>query len=365
MRITTIVRVAIVSAVTLMLAGCALPHSLTSTPNRLLGRQIHLTADFDNVAGLYPGNEVSVLGLPVGQVDSVIARGHYVEVAMTVDDGVPIPADAIAALVSPQLITNRHIELTPAYTGRGPTLRDGAHIPLEHTRTPVELDRILRTFDDLGKSLAGDNSGGPMASRVLFPLLDGNGDRIRETLDALSTAFRTTLANKDQISDAVIRLNNLTQVVADNDRTVREFSARLTELVTLMKDQAPGLRAVLTQLDDFVANTSSVVAENRQPLVDALNRLTTITTQMRGHATDLIEITDVAPLFFRNFAAAMSPQTGSIRLHLLTDKSLFDGEALSLLCERVQLRADGCRTGKLTDFGPDFGLAGALLGLTR
>ncbi|AHH16318.1 MCE family protein MceD [Nocardia nova SH22a] len=364
MGIRNTARAAALAFAALLLAGCTVPHGISSLPDRLLGEQKHITADFGNVAGLYPGNEVSVLGLQVGTVDSVVPRGHYVEVRMTIDDGVVVPAEAIAALVSPQLITNRHIELTPAYSGKGPVLADGAHIPLERTRTPVELDRILRTFDDIGKSLAGNNTGGPMASRVLFPLLDGNGDRIRETLDALATAFRTTLADKDQISDTIVRLNDLTQVVADNDSTVRDFSARLTQLVTLMKDQAPGLRAVLDQLDDFIANTGAAVGENRQPLVDALRRLTTITDQMRGHGRDLTEIADIAPLFFQNFAAAMSPETGALRLHLLTDKSLLDGEALALFCERAHLRADGCRTGKLEDFGPDLGLAAALAGLT-
>ncbi|MFE2955545.1 MCE family protein [Nocardia tengchongensis] len=364
-RATTL-RVALLALVTLLATSCsALPHSLTSVPDRLLGKQKHLTADFENVAGLYAGNEVAVLGLTVGRVDKVVPRGRYVEVHMTLDGDVDVPADAVAALVSPQLITNRHVELTPAYAGGGPKLADGAHIPVERTRTPIELDRILRTFDEIGRSLTGDSKDGPMASRVLFPLLDGNGDRIRETLDALSGAFEVTLADKDQISDSIVQLNELTTVIADNDRTVRDFSGRLTELVVLMRDQAPGLRSVLEQLDDFVANTSAVVGENRQPLTNALNRLIAITDQMRANARNLTEIVDVTPLFFQNFANAVSPDARAVRLHLLTDKSLLDNELLSLFCERVQLRSDGCRTGRLADFGPDFGLTLALLGMTK
>ncbi|WP_336087303.1 MCE family protein [Nocardia sp. SSK8] len=362
---TRIARLAVLAAVAALLSGCsALPQSLTSLPDRLLGSEKTITADFENVAGLYVGNEVSVLGMPVGRVTELVPRGQTVQVRMVVDPEVELPADVVAALVSPQLITNRHIELTPAYTG-GPTLPDGGHIPFAHTRTPVELDRILRNFDDIGTALAGDNTDGPMASRVLFPLLDGNGDRIRETLDALAGAFEVTLANKDQIANAVVRLNDVTQIVADNDATVRDFSARLTELVTLMRDQAPGLLAVLTQINDFVANTSAVVAENEQPLTDALLRLTTITAQMRDHARGLTEIVDIAPLFFQNLGNTVSPETGAVRLHLLTDKSLLDNELLAVFCERVQLRSDGCRTGRLQDFGPDFGVLAALLGLTR
>ncbi|RDI45266.1 MCE family protein [Nocardia mexicana] len=365
-RTRMLLRATVIGAVAILAAACSvLPHALTSLPDRLLGKQIHLSADFENVAGLYSGNEVSVLGLPVGQIDAIEAKGHYVQVRMTIDGDVVLPADAMAALVSPQLITNRHIELTPAYSGTGPTLADGMHIPLERTRTPVDLDRILKNFEQLGASLKGSSTDGPMASRVLFPLLDSNGDKIRETLNALSSAFEVGLANKDQISSAIVELNDLTTIVADNDQTVRDFSARLTELVDLMRAQAPGLHAVLAQVNDFVTNTGTVVAENRQPLTDALNRLIGITGQLRDNARGLTEIVDVGPLFFGNFANSMSRENQAARLHLLTDKSLLDNETLSTFCERVQLRADGCRTGRLADFGPDFGLMFAVLGLTR
>ncbi|WP_330179673.1 MCE family protein [Nocardia sp. NBC_01503] len=360
-----ITRLTLLCVVGLLSASCSLPQGFTSLSELWGYDRIHLTADFESVAGLYVGNEVDVLGLPVGSVDAITPKGAYVEVRMSLDAGTEVPAQALAALVSPQLITNRHVELTPAYTGDGPVLTDGTHIPLEHTRTPVDLDRILRNFDQLGQSLKGSSTDGPMASRALFPMLDGNGDKIRRTLDALASALQVSLADKDQISTTIVKLNEITQIVADNDQTVRDFSGRLTELVALLRDQAPGLQAVLTQLDDFVTNTGSVVAENRGPLTAALTRLTTITQQMRDSAPGLTEIVDVAPLFFQNFANATSTEQGALRLHLLTDKSLLDNETLALFCERLLVRSDGCRTGKLQDFGPDFGLTAALLGFTR
>ncbi|WP_245717688.1 MCE family protein [Nocardia jejuensis] len=360
-----LLQLTVLAAVALLGAGCALPQAFTSLADSVRGGRIHFSADFENVAGLYVGNEVAVLGLPVGTVDAITPRGEYVEVRMSVDHGTEVPQDALAALISPQLITNRHVELTPAYTGTGPLLTDGMHIPLARTRTPVDLDRVLRNFEQLGQSLQGDPADGPMASRVLFPMLDGNGDKIRQTLDALSSALEVGMANKDQVSTTIVKLNEITQIVADNDQTVRDFSGRLTELMTLLRDQAPGLQAVLAQLDDFVTNTSSVVADNRGPLTTALSKLTTITQQMRDNSRGLTEVVDIAPLFFQNYANATSNEQGALRLHLLTGKTLLDNELLSLFCERVQLRSDGCRTGRLMDFGPDFGLTAALLGLTR
>ncbi|QIS21988.1 MCE family protein [Nocardia terpenica] len=364
MTLRRLLKLVAVCWITALATGCGLlPASMTALPGQYLGDHLHLSADFENVAGLYAGNEVDVLGVPVGKVDTIEAKGSYVQVTMLLDAGVKIAPDAMAALVNPQLITNRHVELFPAYSGSGPTMADNTHIPLPRTRTPVELDRILQTFDQLGAALKGDNQTGPMASRVLFPLLNGNGDRLRETLDSLSSAFRTTLANKDQISDAVVKLEEVTQIIADNDQTVRDFSGRLTQLVDLLGAQAPGLQAVLTQLDAFVTDTANLVGQNRDQLAGALQRFVAITAQMRANARNLTEITDVTPLMFQNLSNATSREAGALRLHGLFDKTILDGEALSTFCERVMLRLDGCRTGKIADMGPDFGLTAALLGI--
>ncbi|MGV9675766.1 MCE family protein [Nocardia sp. NPDC003482] len=364
MRIRHAFKLAALCCAASLATGCGLlPDSLTALPDAYLGDHLRISADFDSVAGLYAGNEVDILGVPVGRIDSIEAKGSYVQVVMLLDKGTKVPADAMAALVNPQLITNRHVELYPAYSGDGPAMADGTHIPLPRTRTPVELDRILKTFDELGQGLKGDNQTGPMASRVLFPLLDGNGDKLRATLDALSAAFETTLANKDQISDTIVKLNEITQVIADNDRTVRDFSGRLTELLTLMGDQAPGLQAVLTQLDAFVTNTATLVGQNKDQLAGALGRFVAISDQMRANARNLTEITDVTPLMFQNLSNATSREDRALRLHGLFDKVVLDGEALSLFCERVAMRLDGCRTGRIADMGPDFGLTAALLGI--
>lgn len=366
MKRVTMRRSAATIALLAMVSGCSLvPDSVAQFGDQAVSGSRTISADFENVAGLYEGNEVAVLGVPVGTVTKITPRGSYVEVIMSVRADVRLPADAVAALISPQLITNRHVELAPAYSGTGPELERDAHLPLARTRTPVELDRILESFDQLGAALKGDSQTGPMASRVLFPLLDGNGDKLRETLDALSGAFEVTFANKDQISNTIIRLQEITQIIAENDQTVRNFSGRITELADLLGQQSPGLQAVLQQLDDFVTNTATLVGDNQDQLGGALTRFVAITQQMRDNARNLTEIVDVAPLMFQNFDNAVSREERALRLHGLFDKIVLDSEILSTFCERVQMRLDGCRTGKVSDLGPDFGITAALLGLTK
>ncbi|WP_373864317.1 MlaD family protein, partial [Nocardia salmonicida] len=102
--------VAAAAAATMTLSCSAL------TAHDGLGRSTKITADFENIAGMYEGNEIMVLGLAVGKVDKIVPKGTYVEVHMTIDSGVKIPKDAIAAIISPSIVTDRHIEVSPPFT---------------------------------------------------------------------------------------------------------------------------------------------------------------------------------------------------------------------------------------------------------
>ncbi|MGW5456561.1 MCE family protein [Nocardia sp. NPDC003979] len=358
-----LVRAVLIGATALTIGSCSL---LPSQVDDALGRSTKITADFENIAGMYEGNQIMVLGLPVGKVDKIVPKGTYVEVHMTIESGVKIPKEAIAAIISPSIVTDRHIEITPPYTG-GETLESGDHLPKARTRTPVELDTMIKTIDQFAAALKpeeGQEGLGPLSGRVLYPVLNGNGQKIRETLDALSSALKIGVDNKDAISNIIIKLNELTTMLADNDQSVRDFSNQVTQMSGLLAEQAPGLQATLDQLNGFLANTSTTFGEHADELSASLTGLTTVTNQLRANSRDMVEIVDVVPLLMQNIDGAMNKEKGFVRLHGLIGTAL-SGEMISLFCERIQMRSDGCRTGKVEDFGPDYGFTAALLGLTE
>ncbi|MFC3963738.1 MCE family protein [Nocardia jiangsuensis] len=356
-------RGALLGATALALASCSL---LPSSVNNAIGNTIEITADFENIAGMYEGNPIRVLGIDVGKVDKIIPRGTYVEVHMSLESGEKYPAEAIAAVVSPSIVTDRHIELTPPYTG-GDELADGDHLPLSRTRTPVELDTMIKTIDQFAAALKpqpGQEGVGPLSGRVLYPMLDGQGEKLRDTLNALSGALEVGVDNRDAVSTIIIKLNELTTMLAQNDQSVRDFSSQVTQMTGLLAEQAPGLQATLQQLQDFLANTSGVFTQYQDQLEGSLVGLTNVTQQLRDNAAGLIEVVDVAPMLLQNIDMTMNREQGFIRLHGLIGTAL-SGEVISVFCQRIQMRADGCRTGNMQDFGPDYGLTAALLGLTK
>ena len=57
-----------------------------------------------------------ILGVNVGRVTAVIPEGNSVRVEMEYDAEVDVPEDAKAAIVTPTLVADRFVQLTPAYT---------------------------------------------------------------------------------------------------------------------------------------------------------------------------------------------------------------------------------------------------------
>lgn len=365
-RYSELARIAAVATATLVVASCS--SVLPESANAALTGQYTFSADFQNVAGMYEGNEVDVLGVPVGKVTKITPKGSYVTVDFSVDNDVKLPEDVLAALISPGLVTNRHLELFPAYSGDGPTLEAGAHIPIDRTRTPVELEQVLNTLDRLSSDLQGDaepNELGPLSGRIAYEVLNGQGDHLREIINDLGTSLRIGVNNKDAVGNIIVNLNELTQVVAENDSSVRELSRSLTELSDLLADQSPGLEATLDQVDEFLRNTSILLNENKDTLNAAQDNLTDVTGQMLDNTRRLIEVIDVLPLTLENLGNSVSVQDRSQRIHLNLDKEIVDSEIISKFCQAIAMRINGCRSGRLKDFGPDFGLTEAMLGVAE
>jgi phospholipid/cholesterol/gamma-HCH transport system substrate-binding protein len=125
------------------------------------GKQV--TAYFSQAIGIYPGSDVRILGVQVGKVDSVTPSGSQVKVVMSIQHGITVPARADAVVVSPSVVADRYVQLTPAYTG-GPVLTSGAVIPATRTATPLEVDQLYASLDKLATALGpnGANSHGAL-----------------------------------------------------------------------------------------------------------------------------------------------------------------------------------------------------------
>ncbi|WP_245556993.1 MCE family protein [Jongsikchunia kroppenstedtii] len=337
-------------------AGCSyLPASWSNA----LGQTKEVTGYFDNSAGLFPDNDVDVLGMKVGRVLSLTPAGDKTKVKFSIDNDTKIPSNAEAVIVNASIITDRHIELTWDRNNASPIeLKDGGVI--RNTRVPVEIGQVFDSVNNLVQQLnKGPNGDFPYA------IVTGNGEQINATINELAQAAQNGSQNSGAIVDVIKKLSDLTGKLVANYPKMQQFSANIADISNMLGNQSVGLVATMNNLNDTLKNTTDFLAGNSNNVVGMSSQLAGLTANLRDYSRELVETIDIAPLMFQNLANSVSPQQRAWRAHLLTDKTLLDGEALSKLCEVLDLQADGCRTGKLTGFGPDLGVFSGLIGLTK
>lgn len=337
----------------------------------LPGETTTVVAEFDNAAGLYPGNAVAVLGMPVGEVTAVEPRGSHVEVTLEIDGDIDIPAGATAVTLSTSVLTDRHIEFTPAYRG-GPTLADGTRLGLDRTRTPVEFDRLLGAADRMAGELEGEQPGDGPVARLLgvsAALATGSGPELRATLDQLATALELGedggAGTRDTLTALVDQLAALLAAAAANETTLREFGAATGQLGDVVAELNIGTGDTGAQIVDVMRRTDTLLTENAGVLQATLADGATVTRALADYRSQLAEFIDVTPLLLDNAYNAVDFTYRGVRVHALLDKVFFDGQLVKEVCNILGLRQLGCATGTLQDFGPDFGVTDMLDALSR
>ncbi|RJQ79767.1 MCE family protein [Pseudonocardiaceae bacterium YIM PH 21723] len=338
---------------TAMVAGCGTP----STPD------ITVTAQFTDAAGLYVGNDVAVLGVPVGTVTDVRPDGTQVKATLKLKPGTRIPAGAMAVTVSPSVVTDRHIELTPVYRN-GPQMADGDVIPVDRTKTPVEIDRVLAAVDRLTGELSKTDGGKSLladAQNVATANLAGNGEKMKAALDAAAKLTDIGVANRDALMRLIRNVDQLTTAAAQHEDTIRSFTGNLATASSLVAEQAPQLTAALQQLTALLDETTVLVGANKDTLRETLRKARTSTDTLAAHQNELAEGLDQLPLMLDNLSNAVDPTTGRARIHVNGNQVILNKDILAALCSRIGNRLPGCQTGKLGDFGPDLGITELLL----
>jgi phospholipid/cholesterol/gamma-HCH transport system substrate-binding protein len=274
-----------------------------------------VVAHFTRVVGVHPGSDVRVLGVRVGEVVAVVPEGRTVRMEMRYAATYPVPADASAVIVPPSVVSDRYVQLTPAWVS-GPTLADGAELPVARTVVPLELDDIYRSLDELNTVLgpSGANAEGALSELVATARrnLEGNGQELHDTLDGLSRALSTVADGRDDLFGTVANLQELTSALARSDAAVREFNQSLAAVGELLAAERTELAAALRNLATALADITTFVRDNRAALADNVAALADVTGVLVRQQRALIDVLDVAPLALSNLNLAYNPRSGTI-----------------------------------------------------
>ncbi|QDH11093.1 MCE family protein [Nocardioides dongxiaopingii] len=273
-----------------------------------------VTAWFPRTVSLYEGSDVRVLGVPVGKVESITPEGTRVKVVMTYDPEVQLPRDAKAVLVSPAIVGDRYVQLTPAYTG-GAEMADGAELEAL-SQVPLELDEIYSSLDRLTVALGpnGANADGALTDllQVTADNFGGQGEQFNQTVKDVGRLSETLDDNKEELFGAAAELQKFITTLADNDTTVRDFNDSLGRVSTLLAGEREELAGSLRNLGIALDQVSGFVRENREILsedITGLNRVAKVLVKQRKALDETLRI---APLALNNLQLTYNPDTGTL-----------------------------------------------------
>lgn len=274
-----------------------------------------LTAHFPRTISIYEGSDVRVLGVPIGQVDSVTPAGTNVVVTMSYDADIEIPEDAEAVIIAPSIVGDRFVQLTPVYDD-GAVMADGATIPEDRTSVPLELDQIYSSLDKLNVALGptGANRNGALSDLLETTAANfgGQGEQFHQTIKDFSKFSQTLSNNKQELFGSLEALQGFVGTLAENDDTVRAFNKSLSDVAGMLSGERAELKASLRNLSEAMTQVATFVRDNREILgknIEGLNRVAKVLVKQRAALDETLRD---APLALNNLYLTYNPQAGTL-----------------------------------------------------
>ncbi|RAU97482.1 virulence factor Mce family protein [Mycolicibacter senuensis] len=291
---------------------------------------------FDNSTGLFPGDDVRIRGVPVGKVEKIEPQPQRAKITFWFDSKYQVPAEAKAAILSPQLVTGRAIQLTPPYTG-GPTMGNGAVIPQDRTAVPVEWDELRGQLERLTELLKPTEPGGVSTLGALINTAAGNlrgqGGIIRDSIVTLSQAVSALGDHRKDIFGTLKNLSTVVSALHDSTGLLEQLNHNLAAVTNALADDPNKVGRAAEDLNAVVVDLRNFAADNRETIGTASDKLTSISTALVDSLDDIKQTLHVAPTTLSNFNNIYEPSNGAMTGALAVNNF---ADPIQFLCGAIQ-----------------------------
>ncbi|MDA4109351.1 MlaD family protein [Mycolicibacterium holsaticum] len=222
--------------------------------------------------GLLPQQDVTVRGVPVGRVKSVVLADGGVTAVASIDARTNIPVDSTVRVSGLSAAGEQYLDFRPA-TDRGPYLTDGSVVDPDRTSVPVTLAQALANANgalaqvdpeklavirrELGVSVKGPEK--------LADILDG-GTFLISALDGVLPETVSLLSTSRVVFDTMV----------DVDPGLAATGQSLGSLFAGMARMDSGFRTLVARAPDNLEGIDNLFADNSETMVRLLGNLATV-----------------------------------------------------------------------------------------
>ena len=246
----------------------------------LIGGGTQYTAYFNEAANLRPGDDVTIAGVKVGQVQSVALAGPRVKVIFTVKNGW-VGNDTTAYLKIKTLLGAKYIDLDS----------QGSHPlnpsrPIPHSFTPFD---VYPAFTALTRTVQGINTKQlAQAFTTLSSDFQNTPQSVRPVIRGLSRLSETISSRDQQLQSLLYRANQVTGVLAARDQDLQKILSDGNLLLAELTKRREAIHSLLINTQVLSVQLEGLVHDNQKtlgPLLDQLNNL----FQMLLHNQDVLD----------------------------------------------------------------------------
>ena len=272
MNRTTLLRTGVLVLVALAASACTLPGTVRGS------REV--SAVFEDVGDLVVGHSVQVADVRIGSIiDIELTDDYQAEITMSIKDDVFVPLESRALLRTTSLLGEKFIELRPLDGDdpmAGTDLVDGDEIV--ETATAPELEFVTeQAVEILGAVVSSDVAtlvetgavgfGGRTAeltslvedlSTVSGTLADQTDELVR-IIDALDGATATLASASGDLDELLGNLAETATVLADNRDVAIDAIRELTRLARIQNDNV--FEPYLAEVDTQIKQVDAILAE--------------------------------------------------------------------------------------------------------
>ncbi len=278
-------------------------------------KRVNVVGYFNNSNGIFVGDEVRILGVPVGKIDKIEPQPERVKITFWYDEQYKVPADAKAVILSPSLVTARAIQLTPAYTG-GPEMQNNAVIPEEHTAVPVEWDDLRQQLERLTETLQPTRPGGVSTLGAVVHTtannLRGQGANIRDTIIKLSRAVSALGDHSNDLFSTVKNLSILVSALQSSSDLMRQVNQNLASVTGLLANDPNEVGNAVSAINAVLGDVQSFVADNRESLGTTLDKLAPVSQALNDSLDDIKQTLHILPNELQNLLNIYQPAQGTL-----------------------------------------------------
>jgi phospholipid/cholesterol/gamma-HCH transport system substrate-binding protein len=295
-----------------------------------------MVAYFENSNGIFPGDQVRILGVPVGAIDSIEPQPARAKITFWVNDKYKVPVDAKAVILAPQMVTARAIQLTPVYTG-GAVMSDGSVIPEDRTAVPVEWDELRVQLEKLTTMLQPTAPGGVSTLGALINTsadnLRGQGSSIRDTVIKMSQAFSALADHSDDLFSSVKNVSTLVSALQSSSDLMARLNRNLASVSALLADDPHEVGRAVEDLNTAVGDVKTFVADNRETLGVTSDKLSSVSQTLVDRLDDVKQILHVTPGTLQGLSNIYQPAQASLSTTPVLNNF---ANPLEFLCGAVQ-----------------------------